>query len=188
MVDPGGDLDRIAAAIADLGVRIVKVLLTHGHLDHAGGAAALARRLHVPVWGPHLADGFLLERLGEQGRRFGLVGAESVTPDAWLEDDDRIAVGGLELEVIHCPGHTPGHVVFYDRAARLAIVGDVLFRGSVGRTDLPGGSYPELVQSIRGKLFPLGDDITFVAGHGDTSTFGWERKCNPFVSDLAVGD
>ncbi len=185
VIDPGGDLDRIEVAIAEHDVRVSQVLLTHGHLDHAASAATLAERLSVPVYGPHRADAFLLERLGEQGARFGIRGARAMTPDRWLDDGDQLHIGSFVLEVIHCPGHTPGHVVFFNRAARIAIVGDVLFKGSIGRTDLPRGSYQDLIDSIRGKLWPLGEDVTFVPGHGETSTFGWERKCNPFVADLA---
>lgn len=187
IVDPGGDLDRVTAAVAEAGVTVVKILLTHGHLDHASAARAAAAHYRVPVIGPHRDDAFLLEKLGEQGARYGIAGAASVEPDEWLEDGAVVMVGHLRLEVFHCPGHTPGHVVFFERTERLALVGDVLFRGSVGRTDLPGGSFEQLSHAIRDKLFPLGDDVTFVSGHGDTSTFGWERKCNPFVSDLAAG-
>jgi glyoxylase-like metal-dependent hydrolase (beta-lactamase superfamily II) len=186
VVDPGGDLDRVLHVVRERELSVERILLTHGHLDHAGGAAALSRRLHVPVEGPHRDDAFLLDALTEQGRRYGLADCESIVPDRWLDDGDRIEIGTIVLEVIHCPGHTPGHVVFFERSARIALVGDVLFRGSVGRTDFPRGSWPDLVASIRGRLFPLGEDVTFVSGHGDTSTFGWEKKCNPFVSDLAV--
>jgi glyoxylase-like metal-dependent hydrolase (beta-lactamase superfamily II) len=188
VIDPGGDVDRIEAAISEIEGNLRLMLLTHGHLDHAAGAAALSGRHGVPVIGPHRDDAFLLEKLGEQGQRYGLAGAASVVPDRWLEDGDRVTVGELTLEVLHCPGHTPGHLVFFERDAQFAIVGDVLFKGSVGRTDLPRGSYPQLVASIRDKLWPLGEDVTFLPGHGDTSTFGWERKCNPFVADLAFDD
>jgi len=186
VIDPGGDVERIEAALSELGGRLQMVLLTHGHLDHAAGAAALSARFEVPVVGPHLDDAFLLEKLGEQGARYGLAGAAPVVPDRWLVDGDTVEVGDLILDVLHCPGHTPGHLVFFEKQSRFAIVGDVLFRGSVGRTDLPRGSFPQLVASIRGKLWPLGEDVTFLPGHGDTSTFGWERKCNPFVADLAL--
>lgn len=187
VIDPGGEVERVQAAAEERGVTIEKILLTHGHLDHAGGAARLARLLDLPIEGPHEGDLFLLERLDEQGARWGLPGAEPCRPERWLHDGERVRVGALSLEVRHCPGHTPGHVVFVHRAARLAFVGDVLFAGSIGRTDLPGGSYAELVASITEKLWPLGDDMRFVPGHGQPSTFGWERKTNAFVSDLALG-
>lgn len=188
VVDPGGDIERIEAALAELAGELVMVLLTHGHMDHAAAAAVLARRHGVPIVGPHADDAFLLEKLGEQGQRYGLREAEPVRPDRWLADGDTVRVGAVTLEVLHCPGHTPGHLVFFERESRFAIVGDVLFKGSIGRTDLPRGSFEQLIASIRGKLWPLGDDVTFLPGHGETSTFGWERKCNPFVADLAFDD
>ncbi len=187
VVDPGGEIPRIEQAIAAKGVKIEKILLTHGHLDHAGGAAALARKLGVPIEGPHEDDCFLLESLDEQGRRFGFGGSETCAPDRWLQDGDTVSVGGIEFGVRHCPGHTPGHVVFFNEAAKLAFVGDVLFKGSVGRSDLPRGNHAQLVRSITVRLWPLGDGMRFVPGHGETSTFGWERKTNPYVSDLALG-
>ena len=187
VVDPGGEIERIEHAIAAKGVKVEKILLTHGHLDHAGGAAALARKLSVPIEGPHEDDRFLLESLADQGKRFGFGGSEACTPDRWLTDGDTVSVGGATLGVRHCPGHTPGHVVFYNPEAKLAFVGDVLFKGSVGRTDFPKGNHGQLVESITGRLWPLGDDMRFVPGHGETSTFGWERKTNPYVSDLALG-
>lgn len=188
VVDPGGDVARICRAVEETGAEIVMVLITHGHLDHASAARAIADRYGVPIVGPHRGDIFLIERLREQGRQFGIAGADTFEPDRWLEDGDTVHLGELVLRVIHCPGHTPGHVVFYEPESRFAVVGDVLFQGSVGRTDLPGGSFEALAHAIRDKLFPLGDDVTFLPGHGGTSTFGWERKCNPFVSDLAFGD
>jgi len=187
VVDPGGEIERIEHAIAAKGVTVEKVLLTHGHLDHAGGAAALARKLGVPIEGPHEDDRFLLESLAEQGSRYGFAGSEACTPDRWLKDGDTVSVGGATLGVRHCPGHTPGHVVFYNLGAKLAFVGDVLFKGSVGRSDLPRGNHAQLVESITERLWPLGDDMRFVPGHGETSTFGWERKTNPYVCDLALG-
>lgn len=187
VVDPGGDVARIYRAVEEAGAEIVMVLITHGHLDHASAARALADHYGVPIIGPHRGDAFLIERLREQGRQFGISGADGFEPDRWLEDGDTVQLGQLVLQVIHCPGHTPGHVVFYEPESRFAVVGDVLFQGSVGRTDLPGGSFEALAHAIRDKLFPLGDDVTFLPGHGGTSTFGWERKCNPFVSDLAFG-
>jgi hydroxyacylglutathione hydrolase len=187
VVDPGGDLGLIQGAIAQNRITVTKVLLTHGHLDHAGGAAALARALRVPIEGPHPDDGFLLESLGEQGARYGFQGSEACTPDRWLADGDTIHLGELVFGVRHCPGHTPGHVVIFHEGTKLAFVGDVLFRGSVGRSDFPRGNHADLVRSITERLWPLGDDMRFVPGHGQMSTFGWERKTNPYVSDLALG-
>ncbi|MGE0044640.1 MAG: MBL fold metallo-hydrolase [Hyphomonadaceae bacterium] len=186
-VDPGGEVERLMAAAGQAQVEIEKILLTHGHLDHAGAAAELRERLGVPIEGPHRDEDWLLSSISEQGARFGMSDARSVTPDRWLEDGDEVRVGEAAFDVIHCPGHTPGHVVFYQRDAKFAFVGDVIFRGSVGRSDFPRGNHEDLVNSIRGKLFPLGDDVRFLPGHGEMSTFGWERKTNPYVSDLAVG-
>jgi len=183
VVDPGGDLDRIRAGIEKVGAHIVKVLLTHAHIDHAGGAGELARTSGVPIEGPQRADEFLIEGLADQSRMFGFAPAEPFTPDRWLEHGDTVSFGDCELQVLHCPGHTPGHVVFFSAARRIAIVGDVLFAGSVGRTDLPGGNHRQLIASIRNHLWPLGDDVVFIPGHGPRSTFGQERRCNPFVGD-----
>jgi hydroxyacylglutathione hydrolase len=187
VVDPGGEVDRLKGAIAALGVTLEKVLLTHGHLDHASGATRLARELGVPIEGPHTDDQFLLDDLGRNAKRPGFPDAENVTPDRWLQDHDYVRFGDVVMGVRHCPGHTPGHVVFFHSGAKVAFVGDVLFAGSVGRSDLPRGSHLQLVESITERLWPLGDDMRFVPGHGQISTFGWERKCNPFVSDLALG-
>jgi len=181
VIDPGGDLDRILAEVRDNGVRLEKILLTHAHIDHAGGTAELARSLKLPIEGPHAGDRFWIDGLPEQSRMFGFAACESFEPDRWLEDGDLVQVGEVEFEVKHCPGHTPGHVVFFSRPDRVAFVGDVLFAGSIGRTDFPGGDYGTLVRSIREKLFPLGDDVRFVPGHGPMSTFGEERRNNPFV-------
>ncbi len=183
LVDPGGDLDKLKAALAKTGVTLEKILLTHGHMDHCGQAGVLAKELGVPIEGPHEADRFWIEGLDDSSMRFGLEG-ESFEPDRWLNDGDTVTVGDLTLDVIHCPGHTPGHVVFHHPASQVATVGDVLFAGSIGRTDLPQGDHQQLLDSITGKLWPLGDDITFVPGHGPTSTFGQERKTNPFVADM----
>ena len=183
VIDPGGDLDRILAAVRDENVKLEKILLTHAHIDHAGGTAELARSLALPIVGPHRGDKFWIDGLAEQGRMFGFGRCEPFEPDRWLEDGDRVTVGDLEFEVHHCPGHTPGHVVFYSARDRLAFVGDVLFAGSIGRTDLPGGDHGTLIRAIREKLFPLGDDVRFVPGHGPMSTFGEERQSNPFVGD-----
>jgi len=186
VIDPGGDIDQILATAAEQGVRIDRILLTHGHVDHAGGTAELAARLGVPIEGPHAADRFLLDVLPEQGRRFGGLDAQAFTPSRWLAQGDTVAVGDELLEVLHTPGHTPGHVAFFHRRDRIAFVGDVLFAGSIGRTDLPRSDFATLVDSITGRLWPLGDDVTFVPGHGPTSTFGEERRSNPFVGDAAL--
>ena len=183
VVDPGGDLDRIESAVAKLGVEVEKILLTHGHLDHCGGSAALARRLGVPIEGPQREDRFWIDQLVNQSHRFGFEQVETFEPDRWLEDGDHVTVGASALEVLYCPGHTPGHIVFFSRADRVALVGDVLFQGSIGRTDFPRGDHATLIRSIRTKLWPLGDDVAFVPGHGPTSTFGHERQTNPFVAD-----
>jgi len=183
VVDPGGDIDRIEAAVADAGVEVEKILLTHGHIDHAGATAELARKLGVPIEGPQEEERFWIDAMADQGRMFGFEKGESFTPDRWLVDGDTVTVGDIVLEVLHCPGHTPGHVVFFDPGAKLAIVGDVLFAGSIGRTDFPRGDHAALVGAIRGKLWPLGDDVRFIPGHGPMSTFGAERRSNPYVGD-----
>ena len=187
VTDPGGDLELIESAIAERAVTVEKILITHGHLDHAGGTKDLAERLAVPVEGPHEADIFWIGRMEEQSRMFGFAGAREFEPDRWLKDGDTVSFGNVTMDVIHCPGHTPGHVVFVHRGAGFAVVGDVLFQGSIGRSDFPMGNHDELVASIRNKLFPLGDDIAFIPGHGPPSTFGEERRSNPFVSDIALG-
>ena len=183
LVDPGGDVDRLLAAVDQAGVTLDKLLLTHAHLDHVGGTLALARRLNLPIYGPQEGDAFWLDALPDQARMFGFPPAEAFRPDHWLHDGDSVAVGELRLQVLHCPGHTPGHVVFFEPDSRHAFVGDVLFQGSIGRTDFPQGDHKALVSAIRDKLFPLGDDVTFIPGHGPTSTFGRERRSNPFVGD-----
>jgi glyoxylase-like metal-dependent hydrolase (beta-lactamase superfamily II) len=185
-VDPGGDLERLTDAAARQGVDIEKILLTHGHIDHAGGAGELAQRLGVPIEGPQREESFWIDQLVAQSRSFGFPPAQAFTPDRWLEDGDTVTVGSAELQVRHCPGHTPGHVVFYSAPERVAIVGDVLFAGSIGRTDFPRGDHATLIRSITQKLWPLGGDVTFVPGHGPVSTFGEERETNPFVSDSAL--
>jgi hydroxyacylglutathione hydrolase len=187
VIDPGGDLDRVLAAADEEGVTLEKILLTHAHIDHAGATAELARLRGLPIEGPHPGDRFWIEQLPQQGAMFGLGKSESFEPTRWLGHGDVVTVGALPLEVLHCPGHTPGHVVFFDRGVRVAFVGDVLFAGSIGRTDFPGGDYATLIRAIRENLFPLGDDVRFVPGHGPMSTFGEERKSNPFVGDAAVG-
>lgn len=183
--DPGGDLDVLKQALEKAGVTLEKVILTHGHLDHCGLAGELAKEMGVPLEGPHEEDRFWIAQLDEDGQRWGMPAA-SFEPDRWLKDGDTVTIGELELDVFHCPGHTPGHVVFHHAPSHFAIVGDVLFQGSIGRTDFPRGDFQQLVDSITGKLWPLGDDVTFVPGHGPTSTFGQERKTNPFVGDSAL--
>jgi glyoxylase-like metal-dependent hydrolase (beta-lactamase superfamily II) len=185
VVDPGGDVDEILAAVAANGLTVERILLTHGHIDHVGGTADLAARLGVPVEGPQRGDAFWLEQLPGQCRMFGFPDTPALAPDRWLEEGDIVTVGGLALDVLHTPGHTPGHVCFIHRPSQLAVVGDVLFAGSIGRTDFPGGEHAALIASIRGKLFPLGDAFEFIPGHGPMSTFGAERRGNPFVGDFA---
>jgi hydroxyacylglutathione hydrolase len=186
VVDPGGDIDRVRDGIAKLGVTVERILLTHGHIDHAGGAAALRDALGtaeapVPIEGPDERDRFLLDGLERQGREYGMAGVRDVVPDRWLAEGDEVDVGGHAFRVLHCPGHTPGHVVFHSRLDRFALVGDVLFKGSVGRTDFPYGDGPALLRSIREKLLPLGDGVSFLCGHGPGSTIALERRTNPFV-------
>lgn len=183
VVDPGGNLERIRAAAEEEGVTQEKILLTHAHIDHAGGTAELAKASGLPIEGPHREDDFWIQGLPMQAQMFGFPAPEIFTPNRWLEDGDTVTVGNEVLEVLHCPGHTPGHVVFFHRDSKLAQVGDVLFNGSIGRTDFPKGDYNTLIRSIREKLFALGDDVQFICGHGPMSTFGRERKTNPFVSD-----
>ncbi|GMQ90583.1 MAG: MBL fold metallo-hydrolase [Gammaproteobacteria bacterium] len=185
VVDPGGELERILQTAEQAGVEIEKILVTHGHIDHAGGVADLAERLGVPVEGPQREDQFWIDALPVQSQQFGLPPARSFVPDRWLQHGDTVNIGQLELEVRHCPGHTPGHVIFFHAPSRLAIVGDVLFKGSIGRTDFPRGDHATLVRSIREQLWPLGDDVQFFPGHGPVSTFGDERRTNPFVGDHA---
>jgi glyoxylase-like metal-dependent hydrolase (beta-lactamase superfamily II) len=185
LVDPGGDLDLLLEAVEQAGVRLTRLFLTHAHLDHVGAAAELAARFGLPIEGPHRDDQFWIDALPEQSRMFGFPPVAGFTPNRWLEQGDTVRFGEEELEVLHCPGHTPGHVVFFSPGARLALVGDVLFQGSIGRTDFPRGSHAALVASIRDRLFPLGDDVTFIPGHGPVSTFGEERRSNPYVADRA---
>lgn len=186
LVDPGGDLDKLKAAAAQHGVTIEKLLVTHGHIDHCGQAGILAGELGVPIEGPQEEDRYWISRLGDDRASFGLTG-KPFEPDRWLQDGDEVTVGELTLKVRHTPGHTPGHVVFFHEPSRFAIVGDVLFRGSIGRTDFPLGDHDTLIASITERLWPMGDDVAFVPGHGPTSTFGNERATNPFVADARFG-
>ena len=187
IVDPGGDAQRILAAVQQMGATVEKIILTHAHLDHCAISDVLRQQLKVPIEGPHREDDFWLEKLPEWCEMAGFPPAEAFTPDRWLEQGDTVTVGEAILQVIHCPGHTPGHIVFLYEPQKVAWVGDVIFQGSIGRTDFPKGNHEELVSSIRDKLFPLGDDITFIPGHGPTSTFGQERQTNPFVADSRYG-
>lgn len=180
VVDPGGDLEAIQQAIGELGLKIEKIVLTHGHIDHAGGAKKLREALGVAIEGPHPADRFLLDNLAKQGASYGIP-ADPVTPERWLDEGDTVDIAGHTFEVLHCPGHSPGSVVLVNRAHKLIIMGDVLFRGSIGRTDFPYGDHEALIGAITTKLLPLGDDFAFICGHGPTSTIGAERQSNPFL-------
>jgi glyoxylase-like metal-dependent hydrolase (beta-lactamase superfamily II) len=188
LVDAGGEIERLLQRVSHHGVQLEKLLVTHGHLDHASGVRELAERLLLPIEGPHRDDLFWIEGLPAAARQYGFPPARSFTPDRWLDHGDTVTVGSLSFDVLHCPGHTPGHVVFHHAPSRLAFVGDVLFQGSIGRTDLPRGSHAQLIEAIRTRLFPLGDDNRFVPGHGPMSTFGQERKTNPYVADSAQED
>lgn len=181
VVDPGGDMDSIRQVLDEHGIVVERILLTHGHIDHIGGAADLRDLLDVDVEGPHEADRALIERVADQAKQFNMPEVKTIEPDRWLEDGDTVSIAGLDFDVLHCPGHAPGHVVFYNADSRFALVGDVLFKGSVGRTDLPGGDHETLLRSIIEKLLPLGDDVTFICGHGPHSTIGDERQSNPFL-------
>lgn len=183
VIDPGGDLDKILAVVEKETINLTAIFLTHGHIDHVGATAELSEKMGLPIEGPHIDDQFWIEGLAQQSRMFGFHSVKSFTPTRWLKDGDQVTLGNETLEVLHCPGHTPGHVVFYHAASGFAQVGDVLFNGSIGRTDFPKGNHSDLINSIRNKLFTLGDDVTFVPGHGPESTFGYERRHNPFVSD-----
>ena len=185
-VDPGGDLPKLKAAMAQHNVTVEKIILTHGHIDHCGEAGTLAKELEVPIEGPHEADRFWIARLDEDGRQYGIAG-HVFEPDRWLAEGDQVTIGNLTLDVYHTPGHTPGHVIFHHRDSKLALVGDVLFAGSVGRTDFPMSDHEALIESVVTKLWPLGDDTAFIPGHGPASTFARERQHNPFVGDAVLG-
>lgn len=182
VVDPGGDLPLIQRVLEREGLVLEKILVTHGHIDHAGGVAELAAQTGVPIEGPQREDQFWIDGMPQQSKMFGFPDVRSFTPDRWLEGGDRVRFGNVEMDVIHCPGHTPGHVCFYHAPSQLAVVGDVLFQGSIGRTDFPKGDYDTLIRSIRERLLPLGDEVEFIPGHGPMSSFGEERRYNPFVN------
>jgi glyoxylase-like metal-dependent hydrolase (beta-lactamase superfamily II) len=186
VIDPGGEVPRLLEALKEHNLTLEKIWITHGHLDHAGGTAALQAATGAIIEGPHREDAFWIDNIEESGRMYGMPDAKGFTTSRWLEDGDRVSLGETEFEVYHCPGHTPGHVVFFHREARFAQVGDVLFQGSIGRTDFPRGDYEQLIASITTRLWPLGEDVAFVPGHGPMSTFGQERKSNPFVADTVL--
>jgi len=187
LIDAGGDIEHLLARAAHHGVTIEKLLVTHGHLDHASGVADLAEQLQVPIEGPHEDDRFWIDGLPEAAARYGFPPARRFEPTRWLQHGEQVTVGGLRFDVLHCPGHTPGHVVFHHAPSRLSFVGDVIFAGSIGRSDFPRGNHEDLVRSIRERLFPLGDEVHFVPGHGPVSSFGEERRSNPFVADRRFG-
>ena len=186
-VDPGGDIDKLTGALDHFGLTLKHIWLTHGHLDHAGAAAELRERTGIKVEGPHADDQFWLDQIEQSAARYGLKGGRNVTPDRYLEDGDELEIEGVKFGVAHTPGHTPGHVVIFNKPGKIAFVGDVLFAGSIGRTDFPRGNHQQLIDSITAKLWPLGDDMRFVPGHGPVSTFGQERQTNPFVADRLTG-
>ncbi len=182
VIDPGGDVPDILAGIKQAGITVDEIWITHGHIDHVGGAAELRDELKVPIIGPHIADKYLLDNVVASGANFGMTGVRNFAPDRWLNEGDQLKIGDLVFDIYHAPGHSPGSVVFFNKDMRFAIVGDVLFNGSVGRTDLPGGDHATLIRSINDKLLPLGDDIGFICGHGPGSNFGHERATNPFLN------
>lgn len=181
VIDPGGDVDTILASLAEQKLTLANILLTHGHIDHAGGGAELRERTGIPITGPHRADAILLDHLQQQGSAYGLDGARNLVPDTWLDEGDEVTIAGLPFQVLHCAGHSPGSVTFHNLDLHFAVVGDVLFQGSIGRTDFPYGDHAALISAIKTKLLPLGDDIRFICGHGPGSDFGAERRSNPFL-------
>ncbi len=186
IIDPGGEVPRLLEALQEHGLTLEKIWITHGHLDHAGGAAELQAATGVPIEGPHPDDAFWIDQIDAQGATWGMPEARGFTPDRWLRDGDTVTLGETEFEVYHCPGHTPGHVIFFHRQAQLAQVGDVLFQGSIGRTDFPRSNHADLITAITTRLWPLGDGVRFVPGHGPMSSFGQERRTNPFVADTIL--
>ena len=186
IIDPGGEVPRLLATLKDHDLTLEKIWITHGHLDHAGGTAALKAATGAPIEGPHPDDAFWIDQIAASGAKYGMADARSFTPDRWLQDGDVVTLGETEFEVYHCPGHTPGYVVFFHRQSRFAQVGDVLFQGSIGRTDFPRGDYQQLIDAITGRLWPLGEDVSFVPGHGPMFTFGQERRTNPFAADAVL--
>ncbi|MCA6219843.1 MULTISPECIES: MBL fold metallo-hydrolase [Photorhabdus] len=183
VVDPGGEAEKLIAEIERRGLKLTQILLTHGHFDHVGATAEVAKHFNVPIYGPQQEDAFWIEGLQAQSRMFGIEECPSFEPDRWLNEGDELRVGGVDLSVLHCPGHTPGHVVFVNHADKLIYMGDVLFKGGVGRSDFPRGNHRQLINSIKDKLLPLGDDYEFIPGHGPMSTLGYERQTNPFLQD-----
>ncbi|SDM13486.1 Glyoxylase, beta-lactamase superfamily II [Oryzisolibacter propanilivorax] len=181
VIDPGGDLDRLLAAVQGRGLNLKAIWLTHAHIDHAGGAGELAEKLQLPIIGPHEGDQFWIDGLPQQSAMFHFAPAQAFTPTRWLHDGDTVTIGQETLNVRHCPGHTPGHVVFHAPQIQRAFVGDVLFAGSIGRTDFPQGNHQQLIDSITQRLWPMGDETVFIPGHGPESSFGQERRSNPFV-------
>jgi hydroxyacylglutathione hydrolase len=181
VIDPGGDLDVLLGAVQKLGLKLEQIWITHAHVDHAAGTAELAEQLNLPIVGPHPGDQFWIDRLAASAQSYGFPPAKAFTPSRWLQDGDAVTLGGHTLQVRHCPGHTPGHVVFYSPEIKRAFVGDVLFAGSIGRTDFPMGNHDDLINAIVERLWPMGDDTVFIPGHGPESTFGRERKSNPYV-------
>jgi glyoxylase-like metal-dependent hydrolase (beta-lactamase superfamily II) len=188
VIDPGGEVPRLLEALKQYDLTLEKIWITHGHLDHAGGTAALKEATGVLIEGPHPDDAFWIDQIEASAAKWGMPGARGFTPDRWLHDGDTVTLGETEFEVYHCPGHTPGHVIFFHRETRFAQVGDVLFQGSIGRTDFPRGNHADLIEAITTRLWPLGDDVRFVPGHGPMSTFGQERRTNPFVADAVLAD
>lgn len=182
VIDPGGDVDRIKQKLESEGLALCKILVTHGHIDHAGAVAVLAESTGVPIEGPHEDDRFWIEGMAQQSKMFGFPSVKGFEPNRWLKEGDKVTFGEVELDVLHCPGHTPGHVIFFHPESQLVQVGDVIFQGSIGRTDFPKGDHPTLIRSIKEKLFPLGDAVEFIPGHGPMSTVGEERRYNPFLS------
>jgi len=188
LVDAGGEADKLLERVAHHGVTLEKLLVTHGHLDHAGAVAEIAEKLNLPIEGPHQDDAFWIDGMPDAAKQYGFPPTRSFVPQRWLVHGDTVTVGSLTLDVLHCPGHTPGHVVFHHPATQLAMVGDVIFQNSIGRTDFPKGNHADLIRSIRSRLFPLGDDVQFIPGHGPMSTFGRERQVNPYVADAMADD